>query len=122
MSKESNVVPIKPEQGAVAEFSPEEEKLAEIYETRDRRELRALVKQKARHKKATPLPRLKVTRKDDRDHIDIDHPSLAAGMALLMESVGTSNYVHGRFTCEALALRAEIAELVRASRLHAATL
>lgn len=30
-------------------------------------------------------------------------------------------YAHGRFSCEALALRAEITELVRASRRHAAT-
>lgn len=35
---------------------------------------------------------------------------------------GNGRYVHGRFTCEALTLRAEIAGLVRASRRQASLL
>jgi hypothetical protein len=92
LSKKSNVVALKADQATAGPaLSPEEEKLAEIYETTDKLELRTLAKSKARRQKANAVPRLKVTRQDERDHISIDHPGMAAGFTLLMEGVGTCN-------------------------------
>lgn len=89
MSK-SNVVALNADQAPVASaLSPEEEKLAGIYETTDKPELRTIAKSLARRKKANSVPRLSVTRKGERDHIGIDHPGMAAGFTLFMEGVGT---------------------------------
>lgn len=86
------MVAIKAGQGpAHSGLSPEEEKLSDIYKTTDRRELRALANQKARRQKTNPAPRIKASRRDDQDHLDIDHPSMTTGYTLLMESFGTTN-------------------------------
>lgn len=92
MNSKSNVVPISHDRPpAMSDLSAEERKLAEIFGTDDRQELAALAKQKTRRQKTKAGARLKRFQTENGDQVAIDHKSDAAGYALFMESVGTSN-------------------------------
>lgn len=83
-----NVVPLKQQS---SDEQSVEKKVDDVYQPTNERERKALVKQHQRRQKSNPVPTLKVTKKNGRDHVRIDHPNDAVGFTLLMEAVGTAN-------------------------------
>lgn len=86
-----SVVPLKPKQAVPQKVENLQGKLASIYQPADERELKALVKQHERRKKALSAPSLKLSEADGKKRINVEHQNSAAGFTLLMEAMGTVN-------------------------------
>jgi hypothetical protein len=85
-----SVVPLKQKVPAETPRKALERKLGEIYRPANEREMKALVKQHERRKKAKPAPALKVS-SEGKQEISFEHHDGPGAYTLLMEAMATSD-------------------------------